>query len=144
MSNKRLITTVGLKAKAFPASAIEDIAMGLDNDDPVNAYRREIATISPLTKDEEAHLFEEAGQSGERGEGAKRRLIESHLHLVLPVAERHTSGRLSMSELIQEGNLGLMRALEKSPETHLEDFSAYATSYIEVYISDAMARSKSH
>jgi len=49
-----------------------------------------------------------------------------------------------MLELIQEGNLGLMRALEKFPETHLEDFSAYATSYIEGFISDAIARSKSH
>jgi DNA-directed RNA polymerase sigma subunit (sigma70/sigma32) len=86
--------------------------MALEDDDPVEVYRREIATVSPLTKDEEAHLFQEARQLGERGEVAKRRLIESHLHLVLPVAERHTSGRLSMLELIQEGNLGLTRALE--------------------------------
>src|SRR5881409_1034220 len=91
--------------------------MALDDDDPVEVYRREVATVSPLTKEEEAHLFKEARQSGERGEVAKRRLIESHLHLVLPVAERHASGRLSMLELIQEGNLGLMRALEKFPET---------------------------
>lgn len=118
--------------------------MGLDNDDPVNLYRREIAIISPLTKDEKVHLFEEAGQSGERGEAAKKRLIESHLHLVLPVAERHTSGGLSMLELIQEGNVGLMRALERFPKTHLDDFSAYASSYIEAYISDALARSQSH
>ena len=48
-----------------------------------------------------------------------------------------------MLELIQEGNLGLMRALEKFPETHLEDFSAYATSCIEGFISDAIAKSKS-
>jgi len=118
--------------------------MALDDDDPVEVYRREIATVSPLTKEEEAHLFKEARQSGEPGEVAKRRLIESHLHLVLPVAERRVSGRFSMLELIQEGNLGLMRALEKFPETHLEDFSAYATSYIEGFISDAIARSKSH
>jgi len=117
--------------------------MALDDDDPVEVYRREIATVSPLTKEEEAHLFKEARQSGEPGEVAKRRLIESHLHLVLPVAERRASGRFSMLELIQEGNLGLMRALEKFPETHLEDFSAYATSCIEGFISDAIAKSKS-
>jgi RNA polymerase primary sigma factor len=118
--------------------------MALHDDDPVEFYRREIATVSPLTKEEEAHLFKEARQSGERGEVAKRRLIECHLHLVLPVAERHASGRLSMLELIQEGNCGLMRALDKFPETHLEDFSPYARSYIEGFISDAIARSKSH
>ncbi|HEV2730864.1 MAG TPA: sigma-70 family RNA polymerase sigma factor [Terriglobales bacterium] len=119
--------------------------MPLDDDDPVEIYRREIATVSPLTMDEEAHLFQEATQSGERGEVAKRRLIESYLHLVLPIAERHaSSGRLSILELIQEGNLGLMRALEKFPETHLDDFSAYASSCIEDFISDAVARSKSH
>jgi RNA polymerase primary sigma factor len=118
--------------------------MALDELDPVEVYRREIATISPLAKEEEAHLFKEARQSGERGEVAKRRLIESRLHLVLPVAERHASGRPSMLELIQEGNLGLMRALEKFPETHLEDFSAYATSCIEGFISEAIAKSKSH
>ena len=118
--------------------------MALDDDDPVEVYRREIATVSTLTKDEEAHLFREARQSGERGEVAKRRLIESHLHLVLPVAERHASDRLSMLELIHEGNLGLMRALEKFPETHRDDFSAYASTCIEGFISDAIARSKSH
>jgi len=113
------------------------------DDDPVEVYRRELATVSPLTKDEEAHLFEEARQSGERGEIAKKRLIESHLHLVPPVAERHASGYLSVLELIQEGNVGLMRAVKKFPETHLNDFSAYATSYIEGFISDAVRQSKS-
>ncbi len=112
--------------------------------DPVEVYRREIATVSPLTKDEEAHLFQEARQLGERGEVAKRRLIESHLHLVLAVADRHASSHLSMLELIQEGNLGLMRALEEFPETHLCDFSAYASTCIEAFISDAIARPESH
>ena len=116
--------------------------MALEDDDPVEVYRREIATVSPLTKDEEACLFQEARQSGERGEVAKKRLIESHLHLVLPVAERHASGPLSMLELIQEGNLGLMRALDRYPEARLDNFVAYATSYIEGFISDAIARSK--
>lgn len=116
--------------------------MALDDDDPVEVYRREIVTVSPLTKKEEARLVKQSKQSGEWGEVAKRRLIESHLHLVLPVAERHKSGCLSMLELIQEGNLGLMRALEKLPETHVEDFSAFAIPYIEGFISQAIARSK--
>jgi DNA-directed RNA polymerase sigma subunit (sigma70/sigma32) len=66
--------------------------MALDDDDPVEVYKREIAAVSPLTKDEEARLFQEARQSGEREK--LRKDLESHLHLVLPVAERHASGRL--------------------------------------------------
>jgi RNA polymerase primary sigma factor len=117
--------------------------MALD-DDPVEVYRREIASVSPLTKEEEAHLFQEARQSGERAEDAKRRLIENYLYLVLPIAEqRHSSSGLSTLELIQEGNLGLFRALEKFPGTHVNNFSAFATPHIEGFISDAIARSKS-
>lgn len=115
----------------------------LEDDDPVEVYRREVANVLPLTKEEATHLFQEARQMGDPGEPAKRRLIESHLHLVLPVAERYASSGLSMLDLIQEGNLGLLRALEKFPGTHLDDFSAYATSYVEGFISDAIARSKS-
>jgi DNA-directed RNA polymerase sigma subunit (sigma70/sigma32) len=114
------------------------------NDDPLEVYRREIATVSPLTKEEQAHLFKEARRSGEPGEIAKKRLLESHLHLVLPVAEGQAPSHLSTLELIQEGNLGLMRALENFPETHLDDFSAYATSYIQRFIADALGKSKSH
>jgi len=55
--------------------------MALDDDDPVEVYRRELANVLPLTKEEAAHLFQEARQSGDQGEPAKRRLIESHLHL---------------------------------------------------------------
>jgi DNA-directed RNA polymerase sigma subunit (sigma70/sigma32) len=65
--------------------------MALDHDDPVELYRREVATVSPLTREEEAHLFQEARRLGEAGEVAKRRLIESHLQLVLLIAERHAS-----------------------------------------------------
>ena len=116
--------------------------MALEDDDPVEVYRQEIAAVLPLTEEEWDCLLQEARQSGERGEFAKKRLIESHLHLVLPVAERYASGPLSMLELIQEGNCGLMRALDKFPEARLDNFVAYATSYIEGFISDAIARSK--
>ncbi|PYV95148.1 MAG: hypothetical protein DMG89_22835 [Acidobacteria bacterium] len=118
--------------------------MALDDDDPVEVYRREVANVLPLTKKEAAHLFQEARQSGDPGEPAKRRLIENHLHLVLPVAERYAPSGLSMLDLIQEGNLGLMRALERYSGADLDDFSAYAASCIESFISEATARSKSH
>lgn len=118
--------------------------MALDDDDPVEVYRREIANVLPLTKEEAIHLFQEARQSGDPGEPARRRLIESHLHLVPPVAERYASSGLSMLDLIQEGNLGLMRALERYSGADLSDFSDYAASSIESFISEATARSKSH
>ena len=117
--------------------------MDLNNDDPVTWYLRELATVPPLTKEEEVQLFHESVQTGEQAEVAKRRLLESRLPLVLPIAERYASSGLSMLDLIQEGNLGLMRALEKFPESGLDDFSAYASSCIEDAISGAIVRSQS-
>lgn len=118
--------------------------MAADDDDPVEVYRREVANVLPLTKEVAAHLFQEARQSGDPGELAKRRLIENHLGLVLPIAQRYASSGLSMLDLIQEGNLGLMRALERYSGSDLDDFSAYATSCIDRFISEATLRSKSH
>jgi len=62
---------------------------------------------------------------------------------VLPIAERHASSGLSLLDLIQEGNLGLMRALDNFTGTRLDDFSAYAAAWIEDTISEAIARSTS-
>ena len=64
--------------------------MALDDDDPVQVYRREVANVLPLTKEEAAQLFHEARQSADPGEPAKRRLIESHLHLFLPILQSDT------------------------------------------------------
>ena len=102
-------------------------------------YERELATVQPLTHNEETRLFQEAEQPHEQGEIAKRMLIESKLHLVLPIARRHASRGLSMMELIQEGNLGLFRAIDESPKTHLRDLPAFAAVCIEDAISTALA-----
>jgi RNA polymerase primary sigma factor len=117
--------------------------MDLPEDNPLEMYRREVAKVEPLIDEEQAHLFQEASRPFEQAEAAKRRLLESTLHLVLPIAERHTSSGLSMLDLIQEGNLGLMRALDNFRGNRLDDFSAYAAPYIEKSISEAIARSKS-
>jgi DNA-directed RNA polymerase sigma subunit (sigma70/sigma32) len=119
------------------------IAMDLDDDNPVMVYLRELATVPPLTEEEEVRLFCESVQTGEQAEIAKRRLLESRLPLVIPIAERYASSGLSMLDLIQEGNLGLMRALENFPKSGLGDFSAYASSCIEDAISSAVVRSQS-
>jgi RNA polymerase sigma factor (sigma-70 family) len=117
--------------------------MDLNQNDALEMYRREVAKVQPLTDEEQAHLFQEAAKPGEQRELAKRRLLESTLHLVLPIAERHVSSGLSMLDLTQEGNLGLMRALDNFRGSRLDDFSAYAASYIEDSISEAIARSTS-
>ena len=114
--------------------------IAFDSDDPVTVYLRELASVPPLTKEEEAHLFRESAQTGEQAEIAKRRLLESRLPLVLPIAERYASRGLSVPDLIQEGNLGLMRALENFPKSGLDDFSEYASSCIEDAMSGAVAK----
>jgi DNA-directed RNA polymerase sigma subunit (sigma70/sigma32) len=118
--------------------------MDFNQNDPVEMYRREVAKVQPLTDEEQTRFFQEASKPGEQGEDAKRRILESALHLVLPIAERHTSSGLSMLDLIQEGNLGLMRALDNFQGNRLDDFSSYAAAYIENSISEAIARPKSH
>jgi DNA-directed RNA polymerase sigma subunit (sigma70/sigma32) len=118
------------------------VAMDFNQNDALEMYRREVAKVQPLTNEEQAHFFQGAGKPGEQGDLAKRRLLESTLHLVLPIAERHGSSGLSMLDLIQEGNLGLMRALDNFRGSRLDDFSAYAVSYIEGSISEAISRPK--
>lgn len=113
--------------------------MNPDDDLAVKMYVQELATVQPLTKQEEARLFQEMLQPGERGVLAERRLIESHLHRVLPIAERYTSSGLSLLDLIQEGNLGLMRAIKEFPQTEVNDFAVYATFRIEEAIRSAIA-----
>jgi DNA-directed RNA polymerase sigma subunit (sigma70/sigma32) len=116
--------------------------MSMNQNDQVEMYKREVANVEPLSTEEQAYFFREASKAGTHGENAKRRLLESTLHLVLGVAERHASSGLSTLDLIQEGNLGLMRALDDFEGNSLDDFSGFATAYIESSIRDATARSK--
>jgi DNA-directed RNA polymerase sigma subunit (sigma70/sigma32) len=116
--------------------------MEVNQNDPVEMYRREVANLEPLTDEEQTRFFREASKPGEQGEPAKRRILESALHLVLPIAEQHASSGLSMLDLIQEGNIGLMRALDDFRGNRLDDFSSFAGAYIENSISEAIARPK--
>ena len=103
--------------------------------DPVDMYRREVATVRPLTTDEEAHFFREAQRPGQPGEDAKRRLIESNLCLVLAIADRHSASGVPLLDLVQEGNLALMRAIDGFPQSGRPGFSTYASDLIEKAIS---------
>ena len=115
----------------------------MQTDDPVKMYLSEVATVQPLTKDEEGKLWERIRKRDEESESAAKRLIEGSLHLVIPIAERHSGSGLSMLDLLQEGNSGLMVAVETFAESHSDDFSAYAATCIENAISKAIADSES-
>ncbi|MGB9104514.1 MAG: sigma factor, partial [Terriglobales bacterium] len=116
-----------------------------DLDDPVAMYLREAASIEPLSKAEETELFQRLGHSGnwdEDAETAARRLIESHLQLVVAIAERHSSAGIPMLDLIQEGNLGLLNAVRSFAEKPSGEFSAHAAACIDDAILKFIAESK--
>ncbi len=104
--------------------------------DPVRMYLKEIGKISLLTLSEERSL---AKRVEEGDEEAKRILAESNLRLVVSVAKRYIGKNLSFLDLIQEGNIGLMKAVEKFDASKGYKFSTYATWWIRQAITRAIA-----
>ena len=131
-------------------------------DDPVRMYLQEIGQVSLLTAQQEVELAK-AMESGnlarqtlrtdhlsyderracqrliEAGNDARRHLIQANLRLVVSIAKKYTSYGLTMMDLIQEGNIGLMRAVEKFDYTKGHKFSTYATWWIRQAITRAIA-----
>ena len=114
----------------------------MDDDAPVRRYLRELSTVPLLEEAEQADLLQHIRKQDDPGELAAKRLIEANLYLVVPIAERHSSQGLSMLELIQEGNLGLMHAI-KSFSGNDATFVSYAARCIEDAITKAIAESRS-
>jgi RNA polymerase primary sigma factor len=137
---------------------LTDVAL----DDPVRMYLQEIGQVKLLTAAEEVTLAKamEAGQIArdtlktehvpydvrracqcqiEAGIDARRHLIQANLRLVVSIAKKYTSYGLTMMDLIQEGNIGLMRAVEKFDYTKGHKFSTYATWWIRQAITRAIA-----
>ncbi len=131
-------------------------------DDPVRMYLQEIGQVSLLTAQQEVDLAKamEAGHYArqalrgeqldaearhgylrlvEAGNEARRHLIQANLRLVVSIAKKYTSYGLTMMDLIQEGNIGLMRAVEKFDYTKGHKFSTYATWWIRQAITRAIA-----
>ena len=111
-------------------------AEGVALDDPVKTYLKEIGRVPLLSAEEEAALAR-AAQAGD--EDARRRLSEANLRLVVSVAKRYAGRGLPFLDLIQEGNLGLMKAAEKFEPDRGFKFSTYATWWIRQSISRAIA-----
>ena len=105
-------------------------------DEPIKMYLREIGQVPLLTHDEE---IEYAKKAYEGDEEASQKLIESNLRLVVSIAKKHTNRGLKLLDLIQEGNIGLMKAVEKFEYTKGYKFSTYATWWIRQAITRAIA-----
>jgi len=104
--------------------------------DPLKLYVRQIGDGPLLTPAQEREL---ARLKDEGDEAAKRRLIESNLRLVVSVAKKYLGRGLALLDLIQEGNLGLMRAVEKFDHRRGFKFSTYATWWIRQAVGRAVA-----
>lgn len=111
-------------------------AEGVALDDPVKAYLKEIGRV-PLLSTEEEQTLARAARAGDAD--ARRRLSEANLRLVVSVAKRYAGRGLPFLDLIQEGNLGLMKAAEKFEPDRGFKFSTYATWWIRQSITRAIA-----
>ena len=119
-----------------PQESNDKLLDGISVDDPVKAYLKEIGLIPLLDPDEELKLAVRVSEGDER---AKQRLSESNLRLVVSIAKRDLGRGLQFLDLIQEGNLGLIKAVEKFDYTKGFKFSTYATWWIRQSITRAIA-----
>ncbi len=126
-----ILEKVGLSKKQKKRIDISDISA-----DSIQMYLREIGKVPLLKPEEEITLAKKAERSDKE---AKRRLIEANLRLVVSIAKRFTGKSLSLLDLIQEGNIGLFRAVEKFDYRRGYKFSTYATWWIRQAITRALA-----
>jgi len=126
------------QGELLPQASMEDLAEleSVSIADPVRMYLREIGKIPLLTPEEEIEL---AKRIEDGDEEAKRKLIEANLRLVVSIAKKYIGRGLSFLDLIQEGNLGLIRAVEKFDYRKGFKFSTYATWWIRQAITRAIA-----
>jgi RNA polymerase primary sigma factor len=127
------VKTLEVEAEVIPKL---DLSLKTASNDPVRMYFREIGRVSLLTGAEEVAL---AKRIERHDAEAKRRLIEANLRLVVSIAKRHVGRGVPFLDLIQEGNLGLMRAVEKFDYRRGFKFSTYATWWIRQAVQRAIA-----
>ena len=131
-------TAEDLEMEEAEAEDLED-ALNIDNvslDDPVKLYLKEIGRVPLLSPDEEIDL---ATRILDGDENAKKRLTEANLRLVVSIAKRYVGRGMHFLDLIQEGNVGLIKAVEKFDHTKGFKFSTYATWWIRQAITRAIA-----
>ncbi len=127
------------KVAGDPQEFEAEASRGLSSDDPVRMYLREIGRIQLLTADQEIDLARKIEHGGAEGAIAKRRLVQANLRLVVSIAKKYIGRGMLFLDLIQEGNLGLIRAAEKFDYERGYKFSTYATWWIRQAITRAIA-----
>lgn len=113
-----------------------DLLDGIGTEDPVRMYLKEIGTVPLLSADEELSLAKRKAEGDAR---AKDRLIEANLRLVVSIAKRYTGRGMSFLDLVQEGNLGLIKGVEKFDYEKGYKLSTYATWWIRQSVTRALA-----
>ena len=113
-----------------------DLLEGIGTEDPVRMYLKEIGTVPLLSAEEELRL---AKRKAEGDVSAKERLIEANLRLVVSIAKRYTGRGMNFLDLVQEGNLGLIKGVEKFDYTKGYKLSTYATWWIRQSVTRALA-----
>ena len=113
-----------------------DLLEGVGTEDPVRMYLKEIGTVPLLTADEEMELAKRKQEGDPR---AKEKLIEANLRLVVSIAKRYTGRGMSFLDLVQEGNLGLIKGVEKFDYNKGFKLSTYATWWIRQSVTRALA-----
>ena len=126
----------GVVIKPSGEIEVSETAKNIPTDDPVRMYFKEIGKVPLLTAEEERELAIRIEQGDEE---AKKKLCESNLRLVVSIARRYLNRGLSFLDLIQEGNLGLIKAVEKFDYTKGYKFSTYATWWIRQAITRSIA-----
>ena len=128
-----------VKVEEDPIEFDRQATSGLSSDDPVRMYLREIGRIPLLTAQQEIELARRIEAGGAEGAVAKRKLTQANLRLVVSIAKKYVGRGMLFLDLIQEGNLGLIRAAEKFDHSRGYKFSTYATWWIRQAITRAIA-----
>lgn len=114
----------------------EQLLEGVASTDPIREYLKEIGSIPLLTQEQEQNL---AKRKSEGDAEAGKKLVEANLRLVVSIAKRYTGRGMSFLDLVQEGNIGLMKAVEKFDYTKGYRLSTYATWWVKQSVTRALA-----
>ncbi len=137
------LQAAGVRIEGEPAETVQEpltVPDSVSLDDPVRMYLKEIGKIPLLTAEEEVEVARQlASGTPEEREAAKQKLSESNLRLVVSIAKKYVGRGMQLLDLIQEGNLGLIKAVDKFDFTKGFKFSTYATWWIRQAITRSIA-----
>jgi RNA polymerase primary sigma factor len=121
---------------------LENKNSNISNSDVINSYLNDIKSLKQLKHAEVVSLFQEYEKGGKFADVARKKLIESNLRLVISIAKKHKGHNIPLEDLIQEGNLGLLKAIERFDWKKGFRFSTYATWWIKQAISQHVLKRK--